>query len=66
MYKISPVLVCLSMSMSVVFVSWNVGSLRCVDPIIVAVFVEFPQKTVLPSTEGACVHQSQADMRRKG
>lgn len=54
------------LSISVFFVRWDLGALGCVDPITVAIFVEFPQKNVLPSTEGACVHQSQADMRREG
>ena len=46
---------------------FGVGVWVCVrvNLITVAIFVEFPQKTVLPSTEGACVHQSQADMRRE-
>lgn len=42
------------------------GAGKSVDPITVAIFVQVPQKTVLPSTGGPCVHQSQADMRREG
>lgn len=42
------------------------GASVCVSTSSLLPFLlSYPQKNVLPSTEGACVHQSQADMRRE-